>query len=126
VPTKSGTDADRTTILGGWSVAIPAGCKDPETAWKFVKFLTRSDVAAVYTNTFTGTQVPAERFAQYDASLVEPHQQALTYAKALQTAAKITNIRQAIFDNLQLALTGDLTPEEAIAETSAAVDALLK
>ena len=126
VPTKSGTDADRTTILGGWSVAIPAGCKDPETAWKFVNFLTRSDVAAVYTNTFTGTQEPAAKFAQYDASLVQPHQEALTYAQALQSVAKITNIRQAIFDNLQLALTGDLTAEEAIFETSAAVDGLLK
>lgn len=126
VPTKSGTDADRTTILGGWSVAIPATCKNPEAAWKFVKFLTRSDVAAVYTNTFTGTQEPATKFASFDPEIVTPHQEALKYAKALQSVAKITNIRQAIFDNLQLALTGDLTPEEAIEETSNAVNALIK
>lgn len=126
VPTKSGEDADRKSILGGWSVAIPESSQNKDAAWKFVQFITSTDVAKVYTNTFTGTQEPAAKFADFPADIVAPNQEALTYAAALPSVAKIVNIRQAIFDNLVLALTEDFTPEEALQELHTQVTELLK
>lgn len=123
VPTAAG--AQRKTILGGWSVAIPATSQNKEAAWKFVEFLTSSEVAALYTNTFTGTGVPAERFQDVDAAIVEPNAKALETAVALPAVGAIVPIRQAIFDNLSLCLTDTLTPEEAILQTSDVVNDLL-
>ncbi len=123
VPTAMG--AQRKSILGGWSVAIPATSQNKDAAWKFVKFLTSSEVAALYTNTFTGTGVPAKRFEAVDTAIVQPNIDALPYAAALPAVGAIVPIRQAIFDNLSLCLTDTLTPEEAIMQTSEVVDELL-
>lgn len=123
VPTAGG--AQRKTILGGWSVAIPASSNNKEAAWKFVEFLTSSEIAALYTNTFTGTGAPAERFQQVDAAIVQPNADALQYAAALPSVGAIVPIRQAIFDNLSLSLTDTLTPEEAVLQTSDVINELL-
>ncbi|QQO11241.1 ABC transporter substrate-binding protein [Breznakiella homolactica] len=123
VPTANG--ATRKTILGGWSVAIPESSKNKDAAWKFVEFITSPEVAAIYSNTFTGTGAPAERFAGYDRSIVQPHADALQYAEALPAVGPIVGIRQAIFNNLQLALSDTETPRAAILKASDAVNKLL-
>ncbi|MEM1484436.1 sugar ABC transporter substrate-binding protein [Oscillospiraceae bacterium PP1C4] len=124
VPTANG--AQRKTILGGWSVAIPKSSKNKEAAWEFVKFLTRPDIAAIYTNTFTGTGAPANRFKDVAPAIVEPSADALQYAAALPSVPQIVGIRQAIFDNMVLSLSDTITAEEGIAKTSEAVNKLLE
>ena len=124
VPTANGTEPS--TILGGWSVAV-AGCsKQQEAAWEFVKFLTRPDVAAIYTNTFTGTGDIAARYADYPEDIIKPSAEALQYAHALPSVKNIVGIRQAIMDNLQLMLTEDMPAEEACGLLDEAVNGLLE
>lgn len=123
LPTSNG--AERNTILGGWSVAIPECSKEKEAAWEFVKFLTRPDVAAIYTNTFTGTAEVAERYVDCAEDIVKPNADALEYATALPNVKNIVGIRQAIMDNLQLMLSDDVSAEEACALLDEATNALL-
>lgn len=123
VPVAEG--AERHTLLGGWSVAIPATSKNKEAAWEFVKFITSSEVAALYTNTFTGTMEPSVDFAQYPEEMIKPQQEALNFATALPNVPQITSIRQAIFDNLVLSLSGDMKAEEAILQASDEINGLL-
>ena len=112
VPTRFG--AERSTILGGWSVGVSECSENKEAAWKFVEFLTRPDIAALYTNTFTGTGAPAAVFSDYADEIVRPHADALAYAKALPSVAPIVSIRQAIYDDLSQTLTDSLTCEDAV------------
>lgn len=112
VPTRFG--AERSTILGGWSVGVAECSENKEAAWKFVEFLTRPDIAALYTNTFTGTGAPAAAFSDYADEIVQPHADALAYAKALPSVAPIVSIRQAIYDDLSQTLTDSLTCEDAV------------
>ncbi|MDF2611206.1 MAG: sugar transporter substrate-binding protein [Lachnospiraceae bacterium] len=124
VPTAN--DAERSSILGGWSVAVAESSKEKEAAWEFVKFLTRPDVAAIYTNTFTGTGDIAARYANLSTEIIEPNAEALTYAKALPVVKNIVGIREAIFDNLQLMLSDGKSAEEACATLEQATNDLLK
>lgn len=123
VPTANG--AERSTILGGWSVGISAKSENKEAAWEFVKWLTSSEIAAQYTNTFTGTFTPAVGFADYPDEIIQPNKDALAYAKALPSVSCITAIRQAIFDQLDPILSDSISVEDAVANLDAAVNALL-
>lgn len=123
VPVAEG--AERSTILGGWSVGVAECSENKEAAWEFVKFLTSSEVAKLYTNTFTGTFVPSVAFDELSEEIVAPNAEALTYAKALPSVANIVGIRQAIFDNLSQTLSDSLTVEEAMSQLHEAVNAML-
>lgn len=124
VPTANG--AEPSTILGGWSVAVSGCSKQKEAAWEFVKFLTRPDVAAIYTNTFTGSGEVAARYMDYPEEITKPNAEALQYAHALPSVENIVAIRQAIMDNLQLMLTEDMSAEGACVLLDEAVNGLLE
>jgi len=124
VPTANG--AERNTILGGWSVAVAESSKEKEAAWEFVKFLSRPDIAAIYTNTFTGTAEVAARYTDYPEEIIKPNADALQYANALPAVENIVGIRQAIMDNLQLMLSEDMSAEEASGLLDQATTKLLK
>ncbi len=112
VPTTSGEDSERGSILGGWSVAIAKSSKEKDAAWEFVKFLSRPDIAAIYTNTFTGTGDIADRYKGIDSTIITPNAQALQYAEALPATSSIVGIRQAISDNVQLMLIDNMSARE--------------
>ncbi len=123
VPTGNG--AERSTILGGWSVGVAECSENKEAAWEFVKFLTSPEIAKLYTNTFTGTFDAAVAFDSVAEDIVQPNADALAYAKALPAVPSIVSIRQSIFDNLSQTLSDTLTVEEAVQQLDADVNALL-
>ena len=126
IPTTTGADSERGTILGGWAAAI-AGCsKNQQAAWEFVKFLTRPDIAAIYTPTFTGTADIAARYADYPSDIIQPNIDALEYARALPAVKNIVGIRQAMMDHLQPLLSDDMSAAEASALLDQAANELLK
>lgn len=124
VPTQNG--AERSTILGGWSTAVSKDSKNKEAAWKFVNFLTSPEIAAMYTNTFTGTGVASVKFKDIPQEIIEPNIQALDYAKALPSVANIVGIRQSIFDNLSQTLTNSKSVEDAVKKLDDDTNKLLK
>ena len=83
-------------------------------------------MAAIYTNTFTGTGDIAARYADYPEDIIKPSAEALQYAHALPSVKNIVGIRQAIMDNLQLMLTEDMPAEEACGLLDEAVNGLLE
>lgn len=123
VPTANG--AERSTILGGWSVAIPATSKHKEEAALFLEFLTSPEVAELYTATFTGTATPAKAFQSYSEDIVKPHADALAYATPLPAVGPISMIRQTIFNDLSLCLGTSMSAKDAMLQTSADVNKLL-
>lgn len=123
VPTANG--AERSTILGGWSVGIAECSENKEAAWEFVKFLTSPEIAKLYTNTFTGTFDASVAFDSVSEEIVKPNADALAYAKALPAVGPIVGIRQGIFDNLSQTLSDSMTVEEAVKALDAHVNSLL-
>lgn len=123
VPTANG--AERSTILGGWSVGIAECSENKEAAWEFVKFLTSPEIAKLYTNTFTGTFDAAVAFDSVSEEIVKPNADALAYAKALPAVGPIVGIRQGIFDNLSQTLSDSVTVEEAVKNLDEHVNKLL-
>lgn len=123
VPTQNG--AERSSILGGWSVAVAECSENKDAAWEFVKWLTSPEIAKQYTNTFTGTGDAAVAFEEVDAGIVQPHADALAYAKALPSVGCIVNIRQAIFDDLSMTLSDSMSVEDAVKKLDEDVNALL-
>lgn len=123
VPTGNG--AERSTILGGWSVGIAECSEEKEAAWEFVKFLTSPEIAKLYTNTFTGTFDAAVAFDEVSEEIVKPNADALAYAKALPAVGPIVGIRQGIFDELSQTLSDSVTVEDAVKALDAHVNSLL-
>ncbi len=122
-PTRNG--ADRSTILGGWSVGIANKSDNKDAAWEFVKFITSPEIAAIYTNTFTGTCVASTSLDGVDTDMLQTNADALAYATALPCVANITGIRQAIFDELSPTLSDSKTVEDAVAALHEEVTELL-
>lgn len=117
--------ANRTLFASG-KVAISKTSKQQQAAWEFVKFLTRPDIAAIYTNTFTGTGEVAARYADYPEEIIKPNADALQYANALPPVKNIVGIRQAMLDYLQPILSEDMPAEEACAALDGEVNQLLE
>ncbi len=121
-----GEGDERHTILGGWSVAVPKTSDEQEAAWEFVKFITRPDIAKLYTNTFTGTGEPAQIFEGLSDDVIKSGADGLQYATALPATPNIVPIRQQMFDSVVSVLTNNETVEEGTKTMSDAVDELVK
>ncbi|MCU6791788.1 ABC transporter substrate-binding protein [Paenibacillus sp. WQ 127069] len=115
---------ERKTVLGGWGVAITTASKHPEEAWKFINFITQPDISAEYSVTFSARKSAATN-PKYQDPLTKPLLDALQYAQPLPQIPQWTQIKQIIFDNIQLALSGKSTVEEAMIQASKAIDELL-
>lgn len=118
-------NAARGTVLGGWSVVIPRDASNRNASWEFVKFITDPAVASIYTNTFTGTGVPAAHLLEYPAEILAVAADALNYATALPPVPSILPIRRAMYDNLVLTLSDTLTIEEAVSRLDNDINELL-
>ena len=124
VPTANG--AERNTILGGWSVAVAECSEGKEAAWEFVKFLTRPDIAAIYTNTFYRNSGSGGALCGLSGGIShQTNAEALQYASALPAVKNIVGIRQAIMDNLQLMLSEDMSARRSRAVLDQAVNGFI-
>ncbi|WP_165452380.1 ABC transporter substrate-binding protein [Paenibacillus thalictri] len=115
---------DRKTILGGWAVGVTTASKNQEAAWKFIQFISQPDISAEYSVTFSSRKSAANN-PKYQDPLVKPLLDALVYAQPLPQIPQWNQIKQIIFDNLQTALSGKSTTEDAMNLASKAIDELL-
>jgi len=115
---------DRKTILGGWAVGITTASKNQEAAWEFINFITQPDISAEYSVTFSARKSAASN-PKYQDPLVKPLLEAISYAQPLPQIPQWTQIKQIVFDNLQGALSGKTSTEDAMAAASKAIDEIL-
>jgi multiple sugar transport system substrate-binding protein len=115
---------ERKTILAGWGTAITNSCKDAEAAWKFVNFISTPEISTRYSITFSSRKSAAND-KKYQDPLVKPFIDALQYAQPLPQIPQLTQIKQIVFNQVQSALSGKITPEDAMKNASKEIDDLL-
>jgi multiple sugar transport system substrate-binding protein len=121
---KIPANSDQKIILGGWAVGITKESENPEAAWKFLNFITQPDISAEYSVTFSSRKSAATN-EKYQDPLSKAFLESLEYAEPLPQIPQWNQIKQIVFDQLQLALTDELSTEEAMKQASKSIDELL-
>ncbi len=116
--------AKTASIIGGWSLVIPAHAKNPTDAKTLLKFLAEAKNQAALTDTFPARNsgMNAERFQD---PLLNPFKDMLAYGRALPANRNWVQISQAYFDGIQRILLGDEDVQEAMDGAAEEIQALL-
>ena len=117
-------------MLGAWLLAVPADAPHPELARDFIDFATSPENQKLLA---LEIGLPPTRESVYaDPEVVEkyrwyPNQlEALRNAKARPRIAEWSQVESILGDYLQLALIGQMEPEDALSEANAAIADALK
>jgi multiple sugar transport system substrate-binding protein len=134
MPKGSGPKAKSIAPLNaGFGIGVSTKAQDKELAMEFLKFNARPDIN-VRANTIVGGLDPT-RLSTYDApeyrEFVGPVAEAakaavLSRAVAWPTDAKWAELQEILNENLSLALTKSKTPKQALDDTQAAWEKILK
>ena len=106
---------------------VPASAANPDQSWAMVEYLTNADGAAAWTS---GFQVMPARESVRDGWLGDnPNLEAFVagaeYAQPFQFPSGAGDIQGVFNDNYQRLISGEITPDELIAEVVAAGEDLL-
>ncbi len=120
-------------INAGFGIGISAGSKNKELAYAFLEYAVRPEIAARY-NTVIGGIDPVRKSTLADPAfvnfvgqeVVDAITAAHANAVAWPTSAIWFTLQEPLTDNLSLALTGDKTPQQALDDTQAAWEEILK
>ncbi len=117
-------------MLGAWLLAVPADAPHPELARDFIDFATSAENQKLLA---LEVGLPPTRESVYaDPEVVEkyrwyPNQlEALRNAKARPRITQWSQVESILGDYLQLALIGQMEPEDALSEANAAIADALK
>lgn len=117
-------------MLGSWLLAVPADAKNPERARDFIDFLTSPEMQKKLALE-VGT--PPTRASVYeDPEVIGKYRWYPAQVEALQNAQPRPRITQwskveaILGDYLQLAMIGEMTPQDALAEANGKVARALK
>jgi len=116
---------ERRVIFAGWSTAIASHTKYPEEAFKVAQFLASPEVSVEYSSTFSARVAMMEHEKYQSDPLRTNLGEMLPYGAVLPVIPQLTQIRQILFEEIQLAIAGDVTPEEAMAVVHEKVNAIL-
>ncbi|WP_309066627.1 extracellular solute-binding protein [Microbacterium sp.] len=129
LPTPAGPDGARPGVNGAMAYSIGANSKNQDAAWEFISFITRQEVQDQYvesslpnwTSSYTDEELVAtnpEIFEvaeeAYDASILRP------------AVPNYSSVSQIIQVELQNALLGDKSAQEALDDAVAAANAKLE
>jgi multiple sugar transport system substrate-binding protein len=116
-------------ILGGHNLVISAYSKNPKGAVKLIDYLTSADVEKTYAAKYSIAPVLN---ATYDDAAVQKAlpfaaelRQAITQAKTRPVSPVYPQISQAIYKNVNAALSGQTTPQDALKKADAQINAAL-
>lgn len=138
-PTLKGTEAERANyMVGGWQVALPAGAKYPEQAWKFLRYGFIDKSAEMGYSTLNGTCVKSQFQAWEDglkAKMGADNRMANYLSKFTQTGGFATKyfplmpVQQFYLDELNriydLVMREEMTPQAGLDEVTKNVQAEL-
>lgn len=116
-------------MLGTWLMAVPANASNPDLGREFIDFMTSAEVQKVLALE-TGT--PPTRGSVYnDADVIEKYRwypdqfEALESGRARPRITQWAEVETILGDFLQLALIGEMEPEEAVRQAQARIEAAL-
>jgi len=120
-------------INAGFGIGISTGSTNKELAYKFLEFVTRPEIAARY-NTVVGGIDPVRKSTLKDPAFItfvgkdvaDAIEAAHANAVAWPTSSIWFKLQEPLTDNLSLALTGDKTPQQALDDTQASWEEILK
>jgi multiple sugar transport system substrate-binding protein len=126
-PTFEG--AGKAGILGGHNLVISAYSKNPKGAVKLIDYLTSPEVEQINAAKFS---IAPTLNATYDDAEVKKAlpfaaelKQAVTQAKARPVSPVYPQISQAIYKNVNAALSGQSTPQDALKKADAQINSAL-
>ena len=117
-------------MLGIWQLAIPADAKNKTEAERFLQFATSSEIQKTLAVDF-GIP-PTRKSAYYDKGVVAKYRWYPQQAAALETGNPRPRIRNwaevesALGDYLQLAMTGQLSAEQALKQAQRRINRIVK
>jgi multiple sugar transport system substrate-binding protein len=116
-------------ILGGHNLVISAYSKNPKGAVKLIDFLTSAPIETMYAAKYSIAPVLN---ATYDDASVQKAlpfaaelKQAITQAKSRPVSPVYSQISQAIYQNVNKALAGQMSPQDALKTADASINKAL-
>ncbi|MDD2978439.1 MAG: extracellular solute-binding protein [Hespellia sp.] len=123
LPTFEG--AERKTIFAGWSTAISANTKNPDAAWLLAEFLASPEISVEYSTTFSARKSMETNEKYVSDPLLKNLAEAVKYGEPLPVIPQISQIRQIMYEQIQLALSGEITAEEAMKTSTEQINEIL-
>lgn len=138
-PTLKGTPEERANyVTGGWTVSIPAGAKNSDAAWQFIRYAFIDQSAKMGYQTLNGTCVKSQfgaweegvkqkmgaenRMAPYLSKFTETGDAATKYFPVLPVSAFYQDELNRVYD---LVMRGETTPQAGLDEVTKNVQAEL-
>lgn len=123
VPVFEGSE--RKTIFAGWSTAVSAHSKNPDAAWLLAEFLASPEISVEYSTTFSARKSMQTNEKYESDPLLKNLAEAIQYGDPLPVIPQLTQIRQIMYEQIQLALSGEITAEEAMLEATEQINQIL-
>jgi len=124
----AGPDGRSHSVIGGEDMVIFNGAKQPDAAWKFVQFMTSTDIQLLMAEK-TG-QIPTNKEAAQSPDLqnvwyLQPYIDQLETAYARTPSANANKINDAIQAAFDSVIRGKETPRDALDKAAKKVDGFL-
>ena len=110
--------------LGGWSFIVPKDARNPALAKRFIRFIAQPDNMGFYTDTFPA-RLSAMNQPRFADPLLQPFRQMLSYGRRVPPRADWLQIIQIYFDHVQRVLLQDASPQAAMDQAAADIQALI-
>lgn len=120
---------ERSSALGGFNLGIMSTTKHPEEAFKVLEYFVSQDDRLFpefgYLPARGDIELPETGVEKKDAAL-KVFQEQLKYAKPRGPSPVWQKVSKAIFDAEQAALTGQMTPDEALSQAQSTIDSVVQ
>lgn len=120
---------ERSSALGGFDLGIMSTTEHPEEAFRALEYFAEQDDRMFpefgYLPARTDIELPESGIPEKDAAL-EVFQEQLKYAQPRGPHPEWQKISKAIYDAEQAALTGQMTPDEALNQAQSVIDGIIK
>lgn len=111
-------------VLGGWSFIVPKEAKNAALAKRLIAFLSEPATMGFFTDTFPARH-SAMSLPRFQDPLLTSFRDMLPHARKVPAQRHWQQIVQIVFDHIQRVLLGETSPEQAMSEAAAAIQALL-
>jgi multiple sugar transport system substrate-binding protein len=112
------------TRAAGWSFSIPVTAKNPEASEYYINYYIKPEVLA-RNNTVMPSVVAAQKLGKWGNPIYATYYDQMVYTKNCPNTPKWSEMQVIIAQELQNALLGTVTPEQAARNMASQINALL-